>query len=260
MSTRLIDDFKCQCQGGHCEDAILDKDIPGDPRVIVETCGCIFRMSHLGRIVGAALPKKIVNWFQRGQSYSAGYVCPHRDGKISSSFGMNDMIIDQERYMTLWRLANERPADDFTDLTQNPKFTGRFSALPPPELGDLIVEAQEKKVVDSQELSAEFMRRKNALPGRVLACNHERWGIFRKLSFTVRATYHMSVAFFVGYGTTFLKWGRFITEREQEQMLLRDMGERLTPLFLEYYGFRYNPGDYPSRTIEARLWNWILRR
>lgn len=253
-TTRLIDDFKCRCQGGLCEGAILDQKILGDPRVIVETCGCIFRMSHLGNLIGSKLPEKIVTWFQRGNSYSEGFVCPHRDGKIADAFGIHDIIIDQGRYMTLWGLANERPSDTFAELTEGGEFTTRFSALPPPELGEILVEAVRVGK------GAEYMRRKNALPGRVLACNHEQWGFFRKLSFTVRATYQLSVAFFVGYSIFFLKWGRFITESEQEEVLLRDMGERLRPLFLEYYGFRYNPEGYQSRTIEARLWNWILRR
>ncbi|MCP5505579.1 MAG: hypothetical protein H7A38_01690 [Chlamydiales bacterium] len=254
VQTKLVDDFKCQCQGGLCEGAILTEEISGDPRVIVETCGCIFRMSHLGRLMGAKLPEKIVEWFQRGQPLTRGFVCPQRDGKIADSFGVNDIITDQGRYMTLWEKANKQPNASFQDLTENPNLIARFSALPSPALGAILSEANREGKSPGQ------MDRKNALSGRILACSHEQWGLFRKLSFMVRATYHVSLAFFMGYGITFLRWGNFVSTEEQQEMLLRDVGERVCPLFLEYHGFRYNPEDYPSRTIEARLWNWILRR
>lgn len=250
--TKLVDDFKCRCQGGLCE--VLSDEIPGDPRVILETCGCIFRMSHLGRVIGAELPGRIVEWFQRGQPLTSGFVCPHRDGKIADSFGVNDIIMDRGHYMALWVKANARPNDSFEELTENRNLIARFSALPPPALGAILSEANREGKSPGQ------MDRKNALPGRILACSHEQWGLFRKLSFIVRATYHVSLAFFMGYGITFLRWGNFISIEEKQEMLLRDLGERVRPLFLEYHGFRYNPEDYPSRTIEARLWNWILRR
>ena len=251
--TTLIYDFKCRCQGEHCE--TLEEEIPGDPRVIIETCGCFFRMSHLGSVIAPKLPEKIVEWFQSGQSVYEGYTCPMKDGKISSTFGINDVVLDQGRYMDLWKKANQAPNKDFKALTEE-KFENAYAALPPEALGTLLLEAVRNK--DSKEKSLEYMKQKNALRGRILACNHEEWGPFQKLSFMIRAVYHIGVAFFVGYGTIFLRGGNFISEGEQREMLLSDMGERLRLLFLEYYGFRYNPEDYPSRTIEARLWNSIL--
>jgi hypothetical protein len=216
-------------------------------------------MSHLEDVIAPLLPGKIVECFQRGDPCITGHLCPNRDGKIAETFGMDDIILDQGRYMLLLELANKNPNDSFEELTRNPKLKNRFSALPPKELGLLLVEAQDERAYKNLEKSSEHIKKKNALTGRVLACNHERWGLFRKLSFTVRATYHLSVAFFVGYGATFLRWGRFIAEKKKEEILLHGMGERLSPLFLEYYGFGYNLERYPL-TIEARLWNWILPR
>lgn len=132
--------------------------------------------------MGAKLSEKIVEWFQRGQSISSGFVCPNRDEKITEIFGVSDIVIDYGRYMTLWKMANKSPNDSFEDLTRNLNLTGRFSAFLPPALGEILTEANR----DGKSL--EQMDRKNALPGRFLACTHKRWELFQKLSFTVRAT------------------------------------------------------------------------
>jgi hypothetical protein len=208
--------------------------------------------------MGAKLPEKIVEWFLSGQSFHEGYTCPFRDGKISNTFGINDILLDKGRYMELWNGANQDKEKDFSQLTGDQTLAERYAALPPKALGYLLVEALQKEAKGSKDLSADYVKQKNALPDRMLACNHEEWGLFQKLSFMIRAVYHIGVAFFVGYGTIVLRGGNFISEGEQTEMLLCDMGERLRPLFLEYYGFRYNPGDYPPRIIEARLWNLIL--
>lgn len=90
--------------------------------------------------------------------------------------------------------------------------------------------------------------------------NARTWGLFQKLWFSVRAIYHISMAFFLDYGVWILRAGNFISQSTKQTILANDVGGRLSFLFLEYHGFGYNVENHPNKTIEVRLWNWILRR
>lgn len=90
--------------------------------------------------------------------------------------------------------------------------------------------------------------------------DQKEWGILRKLFFTVRVIYHVCMGFFLDYGIWIIRGLRFIDLNTRNDLRRHNVGERFTRLFLEYHDIEYNPLDYPLKTIETRLWNWILRR
>lgn len=90
--------------------------------------------------------------------------------------------------------------------------------------------------------------------------NAGEWGLVRKLWFSAKAVYHVSMAFFLEYGAWVLREGNFIEQSTQNEIRTHDVGERLRNLFLEYHDLPYNGEHYALNTIEVRLWNWILRR
>ena len=135
-TTKLRSDFLCQYQGGMCDPMLEEKE--GDPRVIIDRCGCIFRRSHLEGALRTKLSENVLRWFKGGGEVSR-FTCPNHDGVIGAFFTSVDVITDPTgRYMEIWRLADQSRVADFKDLTQNEDFTTRHYDLIPIALANVL--------------------------------------------------------------------------------------------------------------------------
>lgn len=135
--SRLHNEFICRCQPGHCE--TMEAELPGDPRVIIDRCGCVFRKTHLESYLRSQLSTNVLNWFSSGGEISR-FSCPNRDFIVGETFTVLDIIEDPtNRYLEIWRgsLAS-LDCDDFVTLTEREDLNIRQFALIPEGLGGVL--------------------------------------------------------------------------------------------------------------------------
>lgn len=137
--SRLHNEFQCCCQPGYCE--TMEADLPDDPRVIIDRCGCIFRKTHLETSLRSQLSANILRWFMKGGEVSY-FSCTNRDYIVGETYTVSDVIIDPtNRYQTIWKASLEDlECIEFERLTGRKELNRRQFALIPEGLGVVLKE------------------------------------------------------------------------------------------------------------------------
>lgn len=261
-------EFTCMCMA--CDETMEKTD---DKRVLIITCGCMFKKKCLEAThLRYSFANKIIQFLDTSIDEIGQYECPNPTHTVSRTFTIRD-IVNNNQYVEIFNKKEE--GETLQEISGYPR---RDFAFVPKELAQVYVaitaEQKEKNWKDKTwyEFKAGLQKWDKALKQKTEADWKKRlhqalgiggspiykeikWSMYESFIFTFGALYHGSLAIISNLGLKFLNHCNFISNDTFKDLQTHEVGNRLAELFLQYYGMHYNRSR--PETWENKVWSWV---
>ena len=232
---------------------------PENPTVMIETCAEFTHQECLERHVLNKFQESVLGFFSNTRESFKEFQSMQGRYLTSRHYYTLDEVVYNHNIDEIWEQFDPQEVgqDDYELQREEIEIQGCNSchqAFVPESIRITV------RDVRARNLTGARIRR-NLGAARRQVFRTEEWGIGQWMWFSARLVYHATVAFFIELN---LQLGLWLYENAFDgtggREYVKDFREanvshRLTPLFREYEGIRYNPEL--KKTVEERAWEWI---
>ena len=243
----IKDRFNCQiCVGNFCtmwENQNL---------VTNEMCGCTYTKECFEGLFRSQVRDQVLRW---DFNHAGEFRCRsnlHTQPILSESCQIDD-IVQNHAYEGIWQQYTTDETQSFDDLVEG--CSAPFTALVPEYLRTIYQAkiADDKQVEEKRCCFNEWNRQVKESCERKPAYQEEEWGICTKAIFLARCLYHVAVA--IIFEVALFPVSFVVSEETYSQWREDNVGDRITELYMQYFGCEYDYKHPP--TLENRLIRWM---
>ena len=248
---------KFYCQSDYCGDMYHEGEV-----LFNEMCGCNYLATCFMLDFKAQTSDHILNWdFNKAGTYTCRSPHDYMGGRdrentiISKNSEICHIVKNDERFNEVrGRFLEER--DQTWEGITGGECEHQYTALAPEYARNIYVGIKTDDGLDEgapRECLENAPQQLLDASGRNPAFPDESWGLTTKLIFVMRCVYHTVVSILSEIALFFV--GFFISADSYNQYRSDNVGERMTELYMQYYGFDY---DYSRpNTFENKIVRWF---